>query len=162
MDATTDWNEIPSCELAGVMREVLQRIVGLRANVGDRTRIAIQTMDVKNAFRWIPVDSDGAVAFGYVRGGYHFVDLRLQFGCRGNPAWWDVVSAALQHAQGNATRAPASFSQAGDRAVEHVSIAPSSGRPVVSWAAECIVRERTVHPAFVVFFMDDAISVEVY
>ena len=44
-------------------------------------------------------------------------------------------------------------------------ITPSSGRPVVSWPAECVVRPAegggAYDPAFVVFFMGDAILVEV-
>ena len=122
-------------------------------------------MDVMNAFRQIPVDPDGTAAFGYVLGRYLFADLRVQFGWQGSPGWWGVVSAAMQHAQRNTTRVFASFSHAGDRAVEHVRIAPSSRRPVVSWPAACIVRPAegggAYDPAFVVFFMDDAISVEV-
>ena len=122
-------------------------------------------MDVKNEFRQVPVDPDGAAAFGYVLGQYLIVDLRLQFGWRGSPGLWRVISAAIQHAQRNTTRASASFSQAGDRAVEHVAIAPSTGRPVASWPAECVVRPAegggADDPAFVVFFMDDAISAEV-
>ena len=165
VNATTDWDEIPACALAGVMHEVLQRVLGLRVKFGDRARILIQKMDVKNAFRQIPVDPDGAAAFGYVLGRYLFVDLRLQFGWRGSPGWWGVISAAMQHAQCNTTRASASFSQAGDRAVEHVTIAPSTGRPVVGWPAECVVRPAkgggANDTAFVVFFMDDAISIEV-
>ena len=80
-------------------------------------------MDVKNAFRQIPVDPDGAAIFGYVLGEYLFVDLRLQFGWRVSPGWWGVISAAMQHVQRNTKRASASFSQAGDRAVEHVTVA---------------------------------------
>ena len=122
-------------------------------------------MDVMNAFRQIPVDPDGTAAFGYVLGRYLFADLRVQFGWQGSPGWWGVVSAAVQHAQRNRTRAAASLSQAGDRAVEHMGIAPSSGRPVANWPAEFIVRPAeeggAYDPAFVVFFMDDAISVEV-
>ena len=51
VNATTGWDEVPACALAGVMHEVLQRILGLRAKFGDRARIIIQTMGVKNAFR---------------------------------------------------------------------------------------------------------------
>ena len=120
-------------------------------------------MDVKNAFRQVPVDPDGAAAFGYVLGQYLIVDFRLKFGWRGSPEWWGVLSAAIQHAQRKTTRASASFSQAGDRAGEHVATAPSTGRPVASWPEENVVRPaegRGVDdPAFVVFFMDDAISV---
>ena len=165
VNSTTDWDEIPACALAGVMRKGLQRVLGLRVKFGDRARILIKTLDVKNAFRQIPVDPDGVTAFGYVLAGYIFVDLRLQFGWRGSPGWWGVISAAMQHAQRNTTRASASFSQAGDRAVEHVTVAPDTGRPVARWPVECIVRPAkgggAGDPAFVVFFMDDAISVEV-
>ena len=70
-----------------------------------------------------------------------------------------MISAAIQHAQRNTTRALASFSQAGDKAVEHVAITPNTGRPVASWPVECIVRPAegggADDPAFVVFFMDD-------
>ena len=62
------------------MHEVLQRVLGLKAKFGDRARIRIKKMDVKNAFRQIPVDPDGEAVFGYVLGEYLFVDLRLQFG----------------------------------------------------------------------------------
>ena len=70
--------------LAGVMHEVLQSVLGLRVMFGDQERILIQTLDVKNAFRRIPVDPDGAAAFRYVLGGYRFVDFRLQ--CSGSEA----------------------------------------------------------------------------
>ena len=79
VNATTSWDEIPACALAGVMREVLHRILGLKAKLGDRARILIHKMHVNNEFRQIPVDPDGGASFGYVLGRYLFVDLRLQF-----------------------------------------------------------------------------------
>ena len=45
------------------MHEVLQSVLGLRIKFGDRVRILIQKMDVKNTSRRIPVDHDGAAAF---------------------------------------------------------------------------------------------------
>ena len=39
-------------------------------------------MDVKSAFRQVGVDPPGAVNFGYVLGGYVFIDPRLTLGCR--------------------------------------------------------------------------------
>ena len=99
-------------------------------------------MVVKNALRQIPVDPDGARVFGYVLGEFLFIDLRLQFGWRGSPGWRGVISAAMQHAQRNTTRASALFSPAGDRAVEYVTVAQKTRRPVVSWPAECVVRTR--------------------
>ena len=79
-----DWDEIPACALAGVMHEVLQRVLGLKVKCEDRQRILIQTVDVQSAFRQMPVDPDGAAAFPYVLGGYRFVDFRLQ--CSGSEA----------------------------------------------------------------------------
>ena len=65
----------------------------------------------------------------------------------------------------NTTRTSALFSPAGDRAVEHVTVAQKTGRSVVSWPAECVVRTAKGRgaddPAFVASCMDDAISVEV-
>ena len=62
------------------MRDIFQRVLGLRAKYGDGARILMEKMDVNNAFGQIPVDPDGAAAFGYVLGRYLIVDLRLQ--CR--------------------------------------------------------------------------------
>ena len=98
MKSTTDWDEIPACALAGVMHEVIQRVLGLRVKFGDRALILIQKMDVQNAFRQIPVDPDRARVFGYVFGEFFFIELRLQFGWRGSLGWWGVISAAMQHA----------------------------------------------------------------
>ena len=65
VNVTTDREGIPECALAGVMREVIQRVLGLRAKFGDRARFLIKKINVKNAFRQVPVDPDGAAAFGY-------------------------------------------------------------------------------------------------
>ena len=132
VNSTTDWDEIPTCALAGVMHEVVQRVLRLRVKVEDRARVLIQKMDVKSAFRQILVDADGARVFGYVLGEFLFIDLRLQFGWRGSPGWWGGISAGMQHVQRNTTRASALFSPAGDRAVEHVTVAQKTGRSVVS------------------------------
>ena len=146
------------------MHEVVQRVLGLRVKLGDRARILIQKMDVKNAFRQIAVGPDEAGVFGYVLGEFLFVDLRLQFGWRGSPGCWWVISAAMQHAQRNTKRASALFSPTENRAVEHVTVAQKTRRSVVAWPAECAVRPAegggADDPAFVAFFMDDAISVE--
>ena len=64
------------------MHEVLQKTLGLRAEFGNRAQMIIQTMDVDDAFRPFPVDSDGAAACGYL-----FVDFGFQFGWRGSPGW---------------------------------------------------------------------------
>ena len=62
-----DWHEIPACALAGVMHEVLQSVLGLRVMFGDQERILIEKLDVKNAFRQIPVDPDGGIRTRFQR-----------------------------------------------------------------------------------------------
>ena len=140
VSSTTDWDEIPTCALAVLMHELVQRVLGLRVKLGDRAQILIQQMDVENAFRQIPVDPDGAKVFGHVLGEFRFVVLRSQFGWRVSPAWFGVVSAAMQHAQRKTTRASPLFSLAGDRTVEHVAVAQNTERSVIGWPANCVVR----------------------
>ena len=60
---------------------------GLRAQIGNQPRILIKKMDANNAFRQVPVEPDRGAAFGYVLGQYLIVDLRLEFGWGGSPAW---------------------------------------------------------------------------
>ena len=40
-NSTTDWDEIPACELEGVMHEVSHLIFGLTVKLGDQARILI-------------------------------------------------------------------------------------------------------------------------
>ena len=39
VNADTDWQKVPGCQLAGVMMEVITRILGLRAKYGTQKRI---------------------------------------------------------------------------------------------------------------------------
>ena len=107
MKAIKGWEEIAECAQPGVMREIVQRVLGLRATFGDRAQIIIQTLDFNNAFRQISGDPDGAAGFGYVPGQCLIVDSRLQFRWEGSPGWWGVMSPAIQHSQSNTTRASA-------------------------------------------------------
>ena len=74
-----------------------------------------------------------------------------------------MISVAMKRAQCNTSRASESFSPPGDRAVEHVMTAEfeASGSQLV---VECIVRPakrgEAKNPEFVVFFMDDVISIQ--
>ena len=43
--------------------------------------------------------SSRAANFGYVLGGYLFIDSRLQFGCKGSLGWWGVIANAIQQAR---------------------------------------------------------------
>ena len=41
VNETTDWSNIPECELAEVMNDIVKRILGLRAKFGTGRRILI-------------------------------------------------------------------------------------------------------------------------
>lgn len=75
-----------------------------------------------------------------------------------------MILAAMQHGRRNTTRASASFLQAGDRVIEPVTIEPNSARPIVSRPEECVVRPArgSNDSAFIVFCINEAISIEVH
>ena len=47
VNEATEWGKIPECELSEVMKDIIKRILGLRAKFGTGRRILIQKMDVK-------------------------------------------------------------------------------------------------------------------
>ena len=161
----TDWERVPKCALAGVMTEIIARILGLRAKFGTQKRILLQKMDVKSAFRQVGIAPGGAAAFAYRLDKLIFVDLRLQFGWRGSPGWWGVVAGAIQAAHRATTWESAGTSAAAEDATRHVSVAKPTGKAVEPLPAGCrvpgIKGGGPGDPAWVVFFVDDAISVEV-
>ena len=63
-----------------MLRDVLLRVLFLCQKRGKNARIVLCRVDVKDAFRQVPVDPAGAPVFGYVVGDHVVVDLRLQFG----------------------------------------------------------------------------------
>ena len=75
VNADTDWQEVPECQLAGVMKEIITRILGLRAKYGTQKRILLQKMDVKSEFRQVGVAPDRAAAFAYRLEDLVFVDI---------------------------------------------------------------------------------------
>ena len=76
----TDFSSAPPCELRHVLRDVLLRALYFRQRHGSTARILLCRVDIKDAFRQVPVDPAGPPAVGYVVGGHVVVDLRLQFG----------------------------------------------------------------------------------
>ena len=78
----TGFDCAPPCELGHVLRDVLLRVLYLRQKHGPGARIVSSHIDVKEAYRQIPADPEGAPVFGYRTGNLAVVDLRLQFGWR--------------------------------------------------------------------------------
>lgn len=162
VNRSTYFSEVPECEMASVMRELLVRFLGLRKKYPD-TRILIQKMDVCSAFRKIPVDPAGAPAFGYVLEDVLVVDMRLQFGWRGSSGWFGVVASAIEHAHRNTTRESIELTPSGIRTTAHVRIAPK-GVPFTQVPEQCVVQELEGgglgDTAMVRFFVADAIGLE--
>lgn len=82
VNAGTDWEQVPGCELRVVVNMILKHIVILRDKFGVSVRILIQMIAVKSAFRQ---DPGGASRFAYDIVQFLFVDFRLRFRWRGSP-----------------------------------------------------------------------------
>lgn len=147
-----------------MLRDALLRVLYLRQEHGPGTRIVLSRIDVKDAFRQIPVDPEGAPAFGYRVGNYAVVDLRLQFGWRSSPGFWGLFSAALEHAP-ITTFQQAEVSTQGAAAVAHVKVVPPRGGRAAALPSDCARVQgwsgRTGSVFFVRYYVDDGILVEV-
>ena len=76
VDGDTDFAQAPECRLGHVLFDVLSRVLYLRQLHGVQLEILIGRVDVKEAFRQVPVDASGASVFGYTMGDQVVVDLR--------------------------------------------------------------------------------------
>ena len=70
----TDFSSAPTCELGHVQRDIMWRILYLRKRFGRGARIVLSKMDVKDAFRQLPVEISRAPVFGHIFGGLVVVD----------------------------------------------------------------------------------------
>ena len=152
----------PSCELGHVLRDVLLRLLFLRKLRGPTARIVLFRVDVKYVFRQVLVDPVGVPVFGYAVGEYVVVDLRLQFGWRNSPGFWELMASALDHFHNNTTFQDTAGSPQEAAAVEHVRLAPPQGvrlRPSPVIVGSFPVAAAT--PGVERYYVDDGILVEV-
>lgn len=77
VNASTDWEQVPSCGLDEILNVALKRILELRAKFAVGARILIQTMEVKSVFRQVGVGPDCASCFAYSLRYFLFVHFRL-------------------------------------------------------------------------------------
>lgn len=82
----------------------------------------LSRIDVKETYRQIPADPEGAPDFYYRVRNLAEVDPRLKFGWRNRPGRWGLFSAALERAHTRAVVSPQ-----GASAVDHVPVAPPRG-----------------------------------
>lgn len=165
VNGDTDFAAAPACELGHVLGDVCRRVLYLRQRHGAVARVMLCRIDVKDAFRQIPVDPQHAANFGFVLDGFVVVDLRLQFGWRNSPGFWGLAASALEHSHNQTTFRDASVCDQGRAAVAHVSVDAEAGRETMSIPSDC---ERVSGAGgnagdqfFVRFYVDDGILVEV-
>lgn len=133
--------------------------------MGVSLEILICRIDVKEAFRQIPVDPSRASVFGYTLGDHAIVDLRCQFGWRSSPGFWSLFSSALEHSHTHTTFQEASVSPAGAAAVQHVQVvSPPDEITAVPLPVDCqtIVGDGAFAgcPFFVRYYVDDGVLIE--
>ena len=161
----TEFSSAPKCELGHVLRDIMWRIRNLRQRFGGGARIALRKMDVKDAFRQVPVEITREPVFGYVFIGLMVVDRRLHFGWRNSPGFWSLFALAFEHAHNNTSYRGAVCTDSGREATRHVVVRPP-----------CESRTAALPPGYVAppgrgggaddsffarFYVDDGVSVEV-
>lgn len=161
----TDFTQAPECLLGHVLFDIFSRIMFLRQLHGEVLDILLCRVDVKEAFRQIPVDPAGAPAFGYKMDDQVVVDLRCQFGWRSSPGFGSLRSSALEHSHNHTTFNSAVISPEGASAVQHVRVVPpSAGSRVVPARSDCHTISSTGgfagSPFFVRYYVDDGILTE--
>lgn len=166
VNADTDFESAPQCNLGHVLRNVVWRVLYLRRRFGNAARIVLSKMDVKDAFRQVAVDAARSPVFGYLFRDLIIVDRRLQFGWRNSPGYWCLFASALEHSHRNTSFLSAVGTDQGRAATAHVVVEQpvDSARPVA-------LHPRVVTPPgrgggvnddfFVEYYVDDGILVEV-
>ena len=90
VNGDTDFSVAPTCELGYVFADVCRRLLYLHQRHDVVARVMLCRIDVKDAFRQIPVDPLHAAKFGYAFDEYAVMDLFLQFGWRSSPGFWTL------------------------------------------------------------------------
>ena len=165
VNADTDFSSAPPCKLGHVLRGIIWRILHLRRPSVTPTRILLSKMDVKDAFRQIPVEWAHCPLFGYAFRDLVVVDRRLQFGWRNSPGFWCLFSAALEHAHVHTTFRNAVVTPFGQAVTSHVTVSePAEGECPVPLPPGYLVPPGdgggAAKPFFTRMYVDDAVLVE--
>ena len=118
----TDASSSPRCELGHVVRDIIWRIQYLWQRFRRGVRIVPIKIDVKDAFREVPVEITRAPVFGYVFGDFVVVNRRLHFGWRNSQGFWCSFASALEHVHNNTSRRRAVYTDSGREATRHVVV----------------------------------------
>ena len=112
----------------------------LRRTLAPHTHIMLSKMDVKDAFRQVPMEWDGCTKFGYVFGDFVVVDRRLVFGWRNSPGFYCLLAGSIEDAYGSTSFDDAVVTPQGLAATRHVRVdIPAAGEAPVQLSPECRV-----------------------
>ena len=133
--------------------------------LAPHTHIMLSKMDVKHAFRQVPVEWNGCPKFGYVFGDFVVVDRRLVFGWRNSPGFYCLLAGAIEHAHGSTSFNDAVVTPQGLAATRHVRVdIPAAGEAPVQLPPECRVPSGqgggTTGTFWVRSYVDHTIGVE--
>ena len=132
----TDFSTAPPYELGHVLGDVSRQIMYLDQRYGV-ARVMLCRIDVKDAFRQIPVDPLHAAKLGYVFDEYAVADLFLQFRGRSSPGYWDLVVSPLEYAHNQTSFQNATVSEHGRSAGGHVRVDVDAGRETMPVPPNC-------------------------
>lgn len=162
---TTVFEDAPVVECGHIFAACLYRIWSLRQKWPDK-RILISKMDVKSAFRQIPLDLTGPL-LGYRYKDLVVVDLRLQFGWRSSPGWWSLAGGAIEWSvqQDSPSEGPFPGKVAADF-VSHVTVVQSASNTMVAVPLDERAKRRLKggarrDPVWARMYVDDLIMVMV-
>lgn len=163
-NSVTDMDRMHPVQFMHAFDRVLARIYGLWL-ASPQSPVMLLCMDVKSAFRQLPVDPGYAFYFCYVVGAYLVLELRGCFGWRGTPAEFDLWPQAFQHRLRHSDYNSRVSREAADFVREHVSITrpPLGTRIAVAASDQGSLRTETA--SYADFFdgnwwVDDGIMVE--
>ena len=155
----------PRCEIDKVFDNVVNRVWQCRQQ-WPVMPIMIQKCDVTSAFRQVAVNLDGTL-LGYMYGDNVIIDLRLQFGWRSSPGYWQRQSHALMwaHNRHSEKQHPTPLPSAAAMAAKVTMVAPTAGNIAkVRHDAHAIKQLRgggADDAYFAEMYVDDTIAVEV-
>ena len=155
----SDFCSAPPCELGHVLSDVSLRVLFLRQRHGSTARILLCRVDVKDAFRQVPVDPAGEPTFGYVVGGHVVVNFAFEVRVAEKPRVLGiglVCARTFSHSLQFSRRCGV---PARGRCRRALGLAPSRDSPVVSLPRECKhvprVGGNTESYFFVKYYVDD-------
>ena len=114
-----------------------RRILYLRQRHDVGARVMLCRIDVKDAFRQIPVDPFHAGEFGYVCEECAVVNLFLHFWWRSSPGYWDLLALSLDHAHKQTSFQGAMISDNGRSPVAHAGVDAGAGWETMSIVLNC-------------------------